>query len=187
MTPDSALDDLVLIERLLDRDQQALTILYDRYSGAVFNMAFYVLQNRVAAEEITQDVFFLLWRTPGKWQPDKGRLGSWLVAVTRYTAIDRLRREKRKPESNALSLETLAHKLNERVSATAAEDADLMRSVLRQLPKEQAEVILLAYYRGMSHEEIAAHLKIPPGTVKSRIRLGLAKLRDLWREAVREP
>lgn len=129
----------------------------------------------------------LVWRSPTKWNPDKGQLSSWLLTVTRNMTIDRIRREKRDPTSSATSLAQCEHFLTTSVSPTAQDDARLMKTILKRLPREQKEVILLAYYRGMTHREIAAKLKVPEGTVKSRLRLGLQKLQVLWRAAVKEP
>lgn len=197
MTSQPVPDELVLIQRIIDRDQQALAALYAHYSRHVFNLALYILQNRGSAEEVTQDVFLLVWRAPARWNPEKGRFGSWLLSVTRNIAIDHLRKEQRRPHASAVSLETLAdttladatraHALNHSsVSSSAEENAQLLRLLLRQIPREQVQVLLLAYYRGMTHEQIAAQLQIPAGTVKSRLRLGLEKLRVLWKAAVHE-
>jgi RNA polymerase sigma-70 factor (ECF subfamily) len=190
MTPPAKADDRALMERLRAKDQHALAALYERYSRPVFNLALYVLQHRGQAEEITQDVFVLIWRSPEKWRPEKGQLGSWLMAVTRYLAIDRLRKENSRPTGSALSLDDDATRLSERleisVSPSAQDDAQLLRTLLARLPKEQVQVLVLAYFRGLTHDEIARRLNIPPGTVKSRIRLGLEKLREWWREAVKE-
>lgn len=179
--------DQHLIAAIIKRDQSALTLLYSRYSRPVFNMANVVSRDKAIAEEITQDVFLLVWRTPKKWNPDKGQLGSWLLTVTRYMTIDRMRKENREPVTSATGLAQCEHFLSASVSPTAQDDARLMKSILQRLPREQRQVILLAYYRGMTHREIAAHLKIPEGTVKSRLRLGLEKIRSLWQIAVKEP
>jgi RNA polymerase sigma-70 factor (ECF subfamily) len=181
------LNDHGLIARIIKRDQQALADLYARYSRPVFNLAQRVAQDRSIAEEVTQDVFMLVWKHPAKWNPDKGRLASWLLTVTRYMTIDRIRKEQREPASEATPLESVSHRLDAHVSPTAMDDAQVMRSILRRLPREQQQVILLAYYRGMTHSDIATHLGIPEGTVKSRLRLGLEKLRRYWKSSVKEP
>ncbi len=152
-------DDLELMQRIQQRDQSALVDLHGRYYNLVYNMAMQVLKNPSRAEEVTQDVFFQIWRWPEKWDAQKGRFTSWLLTVTRYTAIDRLRRENRQ----------------------------LLRSLMKELPQEQREMILLVYFRGMTHTEVAENLKLPVGTVKSRLRLGLQKLKDAWFEAMEQP
>lgn len=179
-------DDRMLIERLGKRDEDALVALHDRYARPVFNIALYVLQNRALAEEVTQDVFFLLWQHPNKWDPGKGQLGSWLVSVTRYRAIDRLRQEKSRNHTVPESLEDLADRVGAKGTVSAPEDSALLLSLVKRLPKDQRDVLLLSYFRGMTHTEIAERLQVPEGTIKSRLRLGLDKLREWWREAVNE-
>lgn len=179
-------DDSVLVEKIRERDEGALVMLYDRYAKSVFNVAHYVLQNRTLAEEITQDVFFLLWQSPHKWNPSKGKLGSWMLAVTRFMAIDRLRHEKSRNHDGTKSLEDLAEQISVKVGVGTSEDTALLTSLLKRLPKEQREVLLLTYFRGMTHVEIAQRLQVPEGTIKSRLRLSLEKLREWWHEAVNE-
>jgi len=174
------------MQRIAQRDQQALETLYQRYANLVYNMAYQVLQNRSAAEEVTQDIFFQVWRWPEKWNPDRGRFTSWLLTITRHTAIDRLRRENRRPTLMQHSLDDITHLL----PATPSHDnhghdnGRLLRSLLAGLPADQRQVILLAFYRGLTHTEIADQLGVPVGTVKSRLRLGLTKLRRAWKKAL---
>lgn len=180
------LDDKLLIEKIAGRDEGALVELYDRYAKPVFNVAHYVLQNRLLAEEVTQDVFLLIWQQPAKWNADKGQLGSWLLSVTRYLAIDRLRHEKSRRQDGTASLEELADRVSEKIGLTTPEDTALLGTLLKRLPKEQREVLLLTYFRGLTHLEIAERLQVPEGTIKSRLRLSLEKLREWWREALNE-
>ncbi len=171
-----------LIERIRQQDEGALTEMYERYGQRVYNIAMHVLRNPVAAEEITQDIFFELWRKPDSWDPAKGRLLSWLLAITRYRAIDRLRKEQRRPALTAVAIDDLAHLLGSRetVGDNQHDNGELLRNLLRSLPGDQRQVINLAFFQGMTHSEIAEHLKLPLGTVKGRIRLGLEKLKEGW-------
>lgn len=180
-------DDAELIQRIIRRDQNALVELERCYRGLVFNMAYHVLQNESAAEEITQDVFFQVWRWPERWNADKGRFVSWLLTVSRYTAIDRLRQENRQPARSLYPLESLANLLGKRdqVDDASYDDGKLIRTLLSELSADQRQAIELAYFSGLTHTEIADQLKIPVGTIKSRIRLGLQKLKDSWMEATR--
>jgi RNA polymerase sigma-70 factor (ECF subfamily) len=175
-----------LIERIKRQDQSALTELYEAYGGFVYNMAMHVLRNETAAEEVTQDIFFQIWRKPDSWNPEKGRLSSWLLAATRYRAIDRLRREERRPIRQSIALDDLAHLLasHDTVGDSQQDSGRLLRELLKDLPAEQRQVINLAFFRGMTHAEIAEHLNLPLGTVKGRVRLALEKLRDGWQAAV---
>ncbi len=186
MANNQHLDDKVLIEKISERDESALVVLYEHYAKSVFNVAYYVLQNRTLAEEITQDVFFLVWQYPHKWNPAKGKLSNWLLSVTRYMAIDRLRHEKSRSHNATESLEDLAERISAKVGVSTPEDTDLLRSLLKRLPKEQRDVLLLTYFRGMTHVEIAERLQVPEGTIKSRLRLSMDKLREWWHEAVNE-
>lgn len=183
------LDDFELMQKIRQRDQSALVQLHERYHNIVYNMAMQVLKNASRAEEVTQDVFFQIWRWPEKWDAEKGRFVSWLLTVTRYTAIDQLRRENRQPPLMPHSLDHLAELM---AKDTAGDDSGqdngrLLRALLKDLPAEQRELILLVYFRGMTHTEAAEHLKLPVGTVKSRLRLGLQKLKDAWIAAVEQP
>lgn len=188
MSDHSQQDGAALMRRIAERDQHALTELYTLHSRAVFNLAHYVLRNRATAEEVMQDVFFQVWRWPERYDPARGRLLTWLLAVTRYTAIDRLRREQRQPPVAAPSLDNLSHLLGERMKVDGAswDDGRILKKLLLQLPKDQRQAITLAFFRGMTHTQIAEHLGEPLGTVKSRIRLGLRRLKEEWMAAMKE-
>jgi RNA polymerase sigma-70 factor, ECF subfamily len=181
-------DDLELMQRIINRDENALFELQERCNRLVFNLARHILGNDTAAEEIAQDVFFQVWRWPERWNPERGRLTTWMLIITRYTSIDRLRREKRQSPIPPASLDEIADLLGKpsQVDDPGRDNGQLLRSLIQQLPQEQLLVIELAFFRGMTHSEIAEHLKLPVGTVKSRIRLGLEKLKLLWQEALRE-
>jgi RNA polymerase sigma-70 factor (ECF subfamily) len=175
-------DLIALVERIIQRDESALTELYALYGQGVYNMAMRVLNNEAAAEEVTQDIFFQVWQQPESWDPAKGRLQSWLLMAARYRAIDRLRREQRRPSMNAIALDDLAQILgsSDSVGDARRDNVELLRSLLAALPKDQREAISLAYFRGMTQAEIAEKLGLPLGTVKGRVRLGLEKLKEGW-------
>ena len=179
-------DDSRLVQRLHKRDQNALTELYTRYQPLVHSMAMSVLRNEALAEEVTQDIFLRLWQSPDKWDPTKGQLSSWLLTVARYTAIDRLRHEQRRPTLEAKPLEQFHELLGDSATHDTRpqdgqyDDGMLMRKLIPRLPQEQKQVIFLAFFRGMTHSDIAEHLNLPLGTVKSRIRLGMEKLKQEW-------
>jgi RNA polymerase sigma-70 factor (ECF subfamily) len=177
--------DIDLMQRVQHGDQQALAALYDRYGGPVFSMALYVLHSRAQAEEVTQTIFMGVWQHAERWDPQRGQLGSWLLTLARYTAIDALRREQRRPALAEAPLDEMPHLAAEpsQVDDPLWHDGQLLRELLGRLPAEQAQAIQLAFYSGMTHSEIASTLKLPLGTVKTRLRLGLNKLRDWWLEA----
>jgi RNA polymerase sigma-70 factor (ECF subfamily) len=172
-----------LINRIVEHQQSALEALYQRYGKLVYSLVLRILQTRELAEEVTQDIFLNVWNHPETWNPNGGRLSSWLLTVARYKAIDRVRREQRRPD-------TLADPLNEdqisnehvlQPDDPAIEDGHLIRALVTQLPADQAQIIELAFFQGMTHREMADLLDLPLGTVKTRVRLALHKLKTLWK------
>jgi RNA polymerase sigma-70 factor, ECF subfamily len=187
VTSDSS--DTELMQSVAWQDQTALSELYRRYGGVVYSLALRVVQNSVLAEEVTQDMFMKVWRQAEQWDPAKGQLYSWLLTITRYTAIDRLRKEQRQPALTLLSVDDMpgiaaGYGL---VDEPLWHDGQLLRTLMNQLPAEQVQVIQLAFYQGMTHSEMAEALNLPLGTIKTRVRLGLQKLRTLWLEATDQP
>lgn len=183
---DALSSDRELMQRVLRREQSALSDLYQQYGSAIYSMALRVLRDSREAEEITQDVFLRVWNAPEKWDETKGRLISWLLTVTRYAAIDRLRAENRRALDVELQEETeLAGETSE-FNTPEWQNGQIVRRLLTQLPPEQSQVIEMAFFGGLTHRELADRLNLPIGTVKTRVRLGLQKLRQLWLEATRE-
>lgn len=169
--------DLALIARIKQRDAGALAELYDRYATRVFSLCVAILHDDGAAQEATQDVFMKVWAQPEHYHFDDNRFAAWLLMIARHRAIDQLRRDKRRV-SDSFSLD----------DDTFPELPDLhtdeqarwreMRQVMDALPREQRIVIELAYYYGLSQSEIAEHLGAPLGTIKTRMRLAMDKLRQ---------
>ncbi len=166
----------------MNKDDSALSELYTRYGGHVFGLCLRVLKERNLAEEATQDTFMKVWHNAAQWNPDRGTLRTWLLTVARYTAVDRLRKEKRQTPPTAIGLDDVLTTLGTEsgMRAGKADDADLLRELVNSLPEDQIEAIRLAFFQGMTHTEIASYLQQPLGTVKSRIRSGLQTLRGLW-------
>jgi RNA polymerase sigma-70 factor, ECF subfamily len=164
--------DATLAAGLDARDPAALAAFYDRYAGYVLAVALRVLRDRSEAEEAVQDTFWHIWNGRVRYDPVRGKFRTWVYMVARSRALDRLRR--RAPASDALPAREL-------VSAAAGpEDAALQQGVLRllgRLTRDQRDALVLAFYEGLSHQEIAERLGEPVGTVKSRIRRGLLELR----------
>jgi RNA polymerase sigma-70 factor (ECF subfamily) len=177
--------DPELMRSVTQRDQAALSELYRRYGGAVYSLALRILQNSGLAEEVTQDIFMKVWRQAEHWDPAKGQLHSWLLTITRYTAIDRLRKEQRQPVLTVPALEDMPSLASAEgwVDQPLWHDGQLLRSLIAKLPLEQMQVIELAFFQGMTHAEMAQALSLPLGTVKTRVRLGLQKLKSLWLQA----
>jgi RNA polymerase sigma-70 factor (ECF subfamily) len=169
--------DLALIARIKRRDASALAELYDRYGARVYSLACAILGEEMAAQEVTQDTFIKLWEHPESYRYDDSRFAAWLLMVARHLAIDHLRRE-RVRSGRTLSIDAMEFpEILDAAHDVEARWRDL-RHVLDSLPAEQRDVIVLAYYHGLSHSEIASALKLPLGTVKTRLRLGMEKLRQ---------
>jgi RNA polymerase sigma-70 factor (ECF subfamily) len=176
-------DDKLL--RLISRaEAKALDELYGRYSRLVFSIALHVAGERATAEEITLDIFTTVWQKAHTYRPDRGNVRIWLSSMARNRAIDRLRRERVRLDSQSLPWSEITNSpsSNEQDPETAV-DLNLrqqqIRAALTQLPAEQRQVLALAYYQGYTQQEMAKLYNLPLGTVKTRIRLAMQKLRYL--------
>jgi RNA polymerase sigma-70 factor (ECF subfamily) len=170
--------DADLIPLLAIGDERAVDSLYDRYSGIAFGLAFRMLNDRMAAEDVVQDAFVALWRHGRSFDPDRGQVKSWLLRIVRNRAIDRLRGGATHRETTNIDDIDLpvADTAWDHVSAGA--DRKQIRSLLGDLPSNQRRAIELTYFGGLSQPEVAATMRVPLGTVKSRQRLGLEKMRQ---------
>jgi RNA polymerase sigma-70 factor, ECF subfamily len=179
-----AQDDAALMDALGNGDIQALESLYDRYSALVFSVSHRVLHDSHLAEDVVQEVFLRLWRQPTSFDPSRGRFISWLMSVTRNRALDELRKVTRRSRSEDQDDDPVADlatgdRFDDPVlGAVLAEQRVAVRAAMTRLPPEQRRVIELAYFSGLTQLEIAAATGDPLGTVKTRIRLGMRKLRE---------
>jgi RNA polymerase sigma-70 factor (ECF subfamily) len=176
--------DESLIAAVAQGDEAALGILYDRYARAVYSLAARITHDQGTAEEITQEVFLRLWRNAATYTTARGRFASWLLSMTHHLAIDQVRRRQARPQAVAstddLPVQGIPDsRVDVEEEAWLAVRRDLIRRALAQLPDAQRQVIELAYFGGLTHVEIAAELGDPLGTVKTRLRLGVQKLREL--------
>lgn len=179
-----AVEDRELAARLMAGDQAALAEVYDRYVGLVFGMARRVLGDEAKAEDVTQEVFVYVWEQPHRFDPSRGTLRSWLGVLAHHRSVDRVRSEVRRSRGEAriepVDMITAGPSdVDEQLSGAWL--ADRVREALDQLPSEQREAVVLAYFGGRTYRQVAAELAIPEGTAKSRLRLALAKLDDLLR------
>ena len=177
----SKLDDTALIALIVRRDEAALSALYDHYSRLVFSLAVRIVGERALAEEITADVFVRVWRSAASFAEERGRFVAWLMSVTRHRAIDELRRLSVRPEGSSVELNELLNTLHPDPLEEVIEvkrQRELVRSALATLPSPQREVLELAYFGGLTQQEIAEKTGTPLGTVKTRMRLGMLKMRD---------
>jgi RNA polymerase sigma-70 factor (ECF subfamily) len=173
--------DTDLVLRTAGGDQQAFLALYDRYAGRVHALSLRILGDTMLAEETTQDTFLKLWSRARLYLAERGPLAIWLLTIARRTALDRLRLENRRPALSDssdpdITWEFLPDKKN-------MSDEARWRSLyfaVQALPQEQRQVIELAYYQGLSQSEIAETLGWPLGTVKTRIRAAMERLRTVW-------
>ncbi len=178
----NSISELALLKRLQAGDEDALLLLHARYANLIYSVAYRVLQDGMAAEEVTQDTFLRLWNKSLAFDPDRGRFITWLLTMTRRLAIDHLRRQQRhEPQTGLLFLDEDPDLWETALAADGLADLRrTLRSALEELQPEQRDLIELAYFYGMSHSDIAHHLQLPLGTVKTRIRLGMEKLRERW-------
>lgn len=163
-------------------DSEALEVLYDRHGGPAYSLAHRIMGERQAAEDATQEAFLSVWRTSASYDAARGSVRSWLLQIVRNRAIDALRRSSvrggRLDYDDEGVLE--AQEAPERTEGEASrrERAAHVRGALKELPRDQAQVLGLAYFAGFTHSEIAELLNMPLGTVKGRMRLGLQKVRS---------
>jgi RNA polymerase sigma-70 factor (ECF subfamily) len=181
----ATISDEELLALVVRRQEAALGAIYDRHGRLVFAVALRITGDRETAEEVVQDVFQNVWQTAGSFQSGVGSFPSWLLGITRHRAIDatRSKRERARAREQTLDMsyapvdETgLDHEVAQRMLQ------DAVRAALGALPAPQRQAIELAYYAGLTRAEIAARLNEPLGTIKTRLRLGLTKLRDLLRQ-----
>ncbi len=181
------LDDDHLIALIVEEQQEALSLLYDRYSRLVFSLAYRTIGDSALAEEITQEVFLRVWEKAHTYRPEQAKVVTWIASITRYRAIDLLRKRKIRPEGNQADWDE-----SQAQEASGSTDVEQMvelrqrqlkvRAALAELPVDQRRALALAYFYGYSHSQIAEHLQEPLGTIKTRIRSGMQKLRVLLEE-----
>ncbi len=178
-------EDAALIERIAQRDTEALAQLYDQYAPLLLALARRVLRDVQAAEEILQEVFLQVWNQADRYQMERSSVSTWLVLLTRSRAIDRLR-SRQSRERTLTAFETQRPPSHTSNSATTTVLKEQRRKRLARemgaLPPEQRRVLELAFYAGLSQTEIAAKVDIPLGTVKTRTLLAMKKLRKALAE-----
>jgi RNA polymerase sigma-70 factor, ECF subfamily len=180
-------DSTDLVKRAAHGDADALGELYDRYGRAVYSLCLRIVRDRATAEELTQEVFVRLWRGAASFEPSRGQLSTWLLRIAHNLALNELRRRQSRPvvapEAERGFTSAEPRDTNEQhdpaLAAGMRERAEAVRAALAQLPIPQRQAIELAFYGGLTQAEVAAALGEPLGTVKSRIRVGMQRLREL--------
>jgi len=169
--------DAILVSAIRSGDQQAMAQLYERYSSIVYSVALRVLGDTGAAEDILQEVFMQLWRSPDVFDATRGSLPGWLAVITRNRAIDTLR--KRRPEADITDV-VVSIEPDFVGRAEWSRALEKIRGVLRDMPPLQRSALEMAFFEGLTHTEIAEMTGEPLGTIKTRIRAGLLTLRKAF-------
>ena len=180
---DGRAEDDLLITRVAAGDRHAFELLYDRYAATVFGVAMKMLADRDAAEDAVQEIFWRVWRRAGSFDHSRA-FAPWLFGIAHNYCIDELRRRKVRPQpvyedDEHPVLSDIPDDVDVGEAAVLADQRAIVRAALDRLPEEQRQALLLAYFGGLTQQEIAARLGNPLGTVKTRMRLGLLKLRAL--------
>ena len=184
VAPSASASDLELLDRIRQGDQTALDALYGRYASAVYSLVWKILQNTEEAEDVALDVFWQVWRQAGRYDPARGAPPAWIFTVARSRAIDRLRARHRREDRTIsfddpnANLDPLDDEAMPDQVASFRQARDAVREAMKSLPPAQREAVELAFFKGLTHVEIAERLKEPLGTVKTRIRQGLLRLRS---------
>lgn len=183
------LTDEQLMARVVSRDTAAFELLYDRHAGIVLGLCVKIVGERTIGEELLQETYWRLWTQAATFDADKGPLKAWLFSIARRQALDSLRRGRVRPQAPRDEMEArqveIAAAPGDPVDETAAQaiDAARIRDALTRLPEEQQQVLALAYFGGLTRQEIARTTNTPLGTVHTRARLGLRNLRAMLGEA----
>ncbi len=180
LTVSATSGDERLIRRIAERDQEALGALYDRYGSLVYSLALTILRDAPEAEAVVQHTLLRVWQRAWEYQRERASVRTWLCAVARNRSIDVLRKRGRRQEAPLTELETAGQPATDSdafARTFAGERRRLVLEALGEIPDEQRRAIYLAYYEGLSHRQVAERLEQPLGTIKTRIKLGLEKLR----------
>jgi RNA polymerase sigma-70 factor (ECF subfamily) len=173
-------NDVALLSAIAARDEVALAQLYDRYRAILFGLVMRILNNREEAEDVLQEVFLQVWRKAEDFDENRGRPFTWLVTLARSRGIDRLRTlAARERVAEAGAREPSEEISDAATDAFKSEQRGLVSDALAKLPDEQKRPIMLAYFEGLTQSEIATNLGAPLGTVKTRMRTGMIRLREL--------
>ena len=175
-------DDREAIRRVASRDSAGLEWLYDRYATLVYSLALRIVRDASDAEDVTQEVFAQVWTQAARFDASRGAVGAWLTVMARSRALDRLRRRGAAPQPSG-DVDAMANIQDPAPSvewmAANAEQVTAAREAMAALPAEQRATLELAYYEGLTQSEIAQRTDTPIGTVKTRIRTGLQRIRDV--------
>lgn len=168
-----------LIALLKARNEQALRALYDHYSAALYGVVFRVVNDKETAEDVLQEVFVKIWNNSASYDATKGRLYTWLLNIARNTAIDKTRSKDFRNEGQVRSIEDFVYSVDKQHNQSTATDHIGLRKLVDELKPEQRQLIDLLYFGGYTQTEVAEELGIPLGTVKTRVKAAISRLREL--------
>lgn len=180
-------EEAALLARIVDRDERAVEALYQRYSGPLYSLAFQVTRADRFAQEVVQEVFVAVWRDASRFDATKGAVGPWLFSLARHKAIDLVRREaniRKRTADVDLDFEVAPDDVDH--EAWLRIRRERVHKAIEELTPLQREALELAFFRGLTHVEVAEELAIPLGTAKTRIRSALLRLRDVLGDSVAE-
>ena len=174
-------DDASIVRRIADGDESALATLYDRWSQPVYSLVAHLLRDADGAEDVVEETFWQVWQRASSYDASRGTVRTWVLTIGRSRALDRMRSRRRNREDGTTTADLAV--LRDQTSdpsqdAEGAERRQLVYAALSELPDDQRLALELAYFRGLSQSEIAQFLGEPLGTIKTRMRLGMQKLRD---------
>ncbi|MVM41518.1 sigma-70 family RNA polymerase sigma factor [Spirosoma sp. HMF3257] len=177
----SLVSESVLIEKLIQRDQQAFQWLYDQYSPALYGVVLRIVRDDEQAADLLQDIFVKIWKNLDGYDASKGRLFTWMLNVARNTAIDSLRARKTQPASAIRTDDENVHIVDRQHNTEQPNPEHIgIKDIVEKLRPERKQLIDLVYFGGYTHEEAAEKLNLPLGTVKTRVRAALQELKQLF-------
>jgi RNA polymerase sigma-70 factor, ECF subfamily len=184
-------EDVALVRRMCDSDETALGALYDRWVRSLYSLVFHLLKDANDAEDVVEETFWQAWRKASSYEPSRGAVSTWLLTIGRRRALDRLRAKGRRREysmsgDSSVLTDTPSPALDPLQAVEGSERRLHVLAALKELPEEQRQVLELGYYQGLSQTEIAEATGQPLGTVKTRMRLAMQKLREplsMYRES----
>ncbi len=168
-----------LIERLTQKDKNALEYLYDHYSGALYGVVLRIVKSDEIAEEVLQDAFIKIWDKVDTYDTGKGKLFTWMMALTRNLALDKLRSKAYKKGQKTDDIENIVHNTDPRHSTQINTENIGVKDMLNELHEDQRFVVEMLYFKGYTQSEVAKEYDIPLGTVKTRLRSAIIKLRQI--------
>ena len=174
------ISDTQLVSLLQNKDRKGVSLLYDRYSAALYGVILRIVKAEDMAENVLQDTFVKIWKNIGSYDPSKGRLFTWMLNIARYAAIDFVRSKNYKQDLKTKTIDVSVH--TKHMQASTVIEGIGVREKVKKLELKYREVIDLIYFGGYTQAEVAEHLNLPLGTVKSRARIAIRELRKLFKE-----